>query len=188
MQAGTIVGNLASAIGITTEDAALVADLKAGSEVAFGVLIAQYHQPLYSLIARAASTIPPKPQILLRKSSSRSFAAFAVSTARRVCARGSIASLSARPPIRDAGGHAIKSRRSLSTRRTSPTPMTKATVFVSARLWPTTLIRPSITLPRQRSVNASKLLSASFLKPSARSSSSARLKALPMKRSPKSST
>jgi RNA polymerase sigma-70 factor (ECF subfamily) len=53
MQAGTLVGNLASAIGITTEDAALVADLKAGSEEAFAVLIAQYHQPLYSLIARS---------------------------------------------------------------------------------------------------------------------------------------
>jgi RNA polymerase sigma-70 factor (ECF subfamily) len=53
MQAGIIVGNLASAIGITTEDASLVADLKAGSEEAFGLLIAQYHQPLYSLIARS---------------------------------------------------------------------------------------------------------------------------------------
>jgi RNA polymerase sigma-70 factor (ECF subfamily) len=53
MQAGTVVGNLASAIGIRTEDAALVADLKAGSEEAFAVLIAQYHQPLYSLIARS---------------------------------------------------------------------------------------------------------------------------------------
>ena len=39
MQAGTIVGNLASAIGITIEDAALVADLKAGSEEAFAILI-----------------------------------------------------------------------------------------------------------------------------------------------------
>jgi RNA polymerase sigma-70 factor (ECF subfamily) len=55
MQAGTIVGNLASAIGITTEDVALVSDLKAGSEEAFAVLIAQYHQPLYSLIARSLS-------------------------------------------------------------------------------------------------------------------------------------
>ena len=53
MQAGIAVGNLASAIGITTEDAALVADLKAGSEEAFAILIAQYHQPLYSLIARS---------------------------------------------------------------------------------------------------------------------------------------
>jgi RNA polymerase sigma-70 factor (ECF subfamily) len=55
MQAGTIVGNLASAIGITTEDAALVAELKAGSETAFALLIAQYHQPIYSLIARSLS-------------------------------------------------------------------------------------------------------------------------------------
>ncbi len=53
MQAGIAVGNLVSAIGITTEDAALVADLKAGSEEAFSVLIAQYHQPLYSLISRS---------------------------------------------------------------------------------------------------------------------------------------
>jgi len=53
MQAGTIVGNLASAIGITTEETALVADLKAGSESAFALLIAQYHQPIYSLIARS---------------------------------------------------------------------------------------------------------------------------------------
>src|SRR5215472_4205309 len=53
MQAGTVVGNLASAIGVTTEEAALVADLKAGSESAFANLIAQYHQPLYSLIARS---------------------------------------------------------------------------------------------------------------------------------------
>jgi len=53
MQAGIVMGNLASAIGIGTEDAALVAALKAGSEEAFGVLIAQYSQPLYSLIARS---------------------------------------------------------------------------------------------------------------------------------------
>lgn len=53
MQVGTYLGNLTSAIGITTEEAALVADLKAGSEEAFGILIAQYHQPLFSLIARS---------------------------------------------------------------------------------------------------------------------------------------
>ncbi|MCL2659273.1 MAG: sigma-70 family RNA polymerase sigma factor [Acidobacteriaceae bacterium] len=53
MQAGTLVGDLASAIGIRTEDAALVADLKAGSEEAFAILIAEYHQQLYSLIARS---------------------------------------------------------------------------------------------------------------------------------------
>jgi RNA polymerase sigma-70 factor (ECF subfamily) len=53
MQAGTLMGNLASAIGVRTEDAALVAALKAGSEEAFGVLIGQYSQPLYTLIARS---------------------------------------------------------------------------------------------------------------------------------------
>jgi len=53
MQAGTLMGNLASAIGLRTEDAALVAALKSGSEEAFGVLIGQYSQPLYTLIARS---------------------------------------------------------------------------------------------------------------------------------------
>ena len=53
MQAGIALGNLVSAIGVGSEDAALVAALKAGSEEAFGMLIAQYSQPLYSLIARS---------------------------------------------------------------------------------------------------------------------------------------
>ena len=53
MQAGIAVGNLASVVGIRTEDAALVAELKAGSEQAFSFLIAQYHQQIYSLIARS---------------------------------------------------------------------------------------------------------------------------------------
>ena len=47
------MGHLASAIGLRTEDAALVAALKAGSDEAFAMLIAQYSQPLYSLIARS---------------------------------------------------------------------------------------------------------------------------------------
>lgn len=55
MQAGTAVGNLASVIGIRPEETALIAQLKAGSEEAFAWLIATYHQPIYSLIAR---TIP----------------------------------------------------------------------------------------------------------------------------------
>ncbi len=53
MQAGILLSNLPIAIGTRTEDAALVAALKAGSEEAFSVLIAQYSQPLYSLIARS---------------------------------------------------------------------------------------------------------------------------------------
>ena len=53
MQAGIVMGNVASAIAVGAEDAALVAALKAGSEEAFSLLIAQYSQPLYSLIARS---------------------------------------------------------------------------------------------------------------------------------------
>jgi RNA polymerase sigma-70 factor (ECF subfamily) len=53
MQAGTAVGNLASAIGVQSGEAALVSELKTGSEAAFALLIAQYHQPIYSVIARS---------------------------------------------------------------------------------------------------------------------------------------
>jgi len=55
MWADRVLGNLVSAIGIhtETEESALIADLKAGSEEAFSLLIAQYHQPLYSLISRS---------------------------------------------------------------------------------------------------------------------------------------
>jgi RNA polymerase sigma-70 factor, ECF subfamily len=53
LHAGTALGDLASAIGIRPEETALVAQLKAGSEEAFAWLIATYHQPVYSLIARS---------------------------------------------------------------------------------------------------------------------------------------
>jgi RNA polymerase sigma-70 factor (ECF subfamily) len=55
MQAGIAVGNLAGLAVIRPEEASIIADLKAGSEEAFAWLIATYHQPLYSLVAR---TIP----------------------------------------------------------------------------------------------------------------------------------
>jgi RNA polymerase sigma-70 factor (ECF subfamily) len=59
MQAGTVLGNLANVFGAQTaarpDESAVIAELQAGSEEAFGALIAQYHAPLYSLIAR---TIP----------------------------------------------------------------------------------------------------------------------------------
>ena len=47
------MGDLASAIGIRVEEQSLVADLKAGSEQAFALLVAQYGHPVYSLIARS---------------------------------------------------------------------------------------------------------------------------------------
>jgi len=46
------LSNLASAMGVRTEEAAIVAELKAGSEEAFEWLIAQYNQPVYSLVYR----------------------------------------------------------------------------------------------------------------------------------------
>ena len=52
MQAG-IVMNLVDSIGVRADDTSLVGALKAGSEDAFAQLIAQYHQPLFSLIARS---------------------------------------------------------------------------------------------------------------------------------------
>lgn len=63
MQAGTAMGNLASAIGVRTEDAAFVAALKAGSEEAFGILIAQYSQPVFSLISRSLRDPADAPDI-----------------------------------------------------------------------------------------------------------------------------
>jgi RNA polymerase sigma-70 factor (ECF subfamily) len=55
MHAGIAVGNVAGIAVIRSEEAAVVEELKAGSEEAFAWLIATYHQPLYSLVAR---TIP----------------------------------------------------------------------------------------------------------------------------------
>lgn len=52
MQADLTMGNLASALSLRSEEAALIAELQAGSEEAFAWLIAHYHQPIYSLLAR----------------------------------------------------------------------------------------------------------------------------------------
>jgi RNA polymerase sigma-70 factor (ECF subfamily) len=46
------MGNLASALSLQSEETALVAELCAGSEEAFAWLIAHYHKPIYSLLAR----------------------------------------------------------------------------------------------------------------------------------------
>lgn len=46
------MGNVASALTLQNEEAALVAELRAGSEEAFAWLIARFHQPIYSLLAR----------------------------------------------------------------------------------------------------------------------------------------
>lgn len=46
------MGNIASALTLQSEEAALVAELRSGSEEAFAWLIERYHQPIYSLLAR----------------------------------------------------------------------------------------------------------------------------------------
>src|SRR3981189_701866 len=52
MAGATTVGDLAGAIGIRTEEAAIVAELKAGSEDAYAWLIGEFHHPIYSLVYR----------------------------------------------------------------------------------------------------------------------------------------
>ena len=52
MQADLTMGNLASALTLQSEEAALITELQAGSEEAFAWLIARFHQPIYSLLAR----------------------------------------------------------------------------------------------------------------------------------------
>ncbi len=52
MQVDLTMGNLASALTFQSEEAALIAELRAGSEEAFAWLIARFHQPIYSLLAR----------------------------------------------------------------------------------------------------------------------------------------
>jgi len=47
-----ILGDFASAIGVRTEESAIVAELKAGSEDAYAWLIGGFHQPVYSLVYR----------------------------------------------------------------------------------------------------------------------------------------
>jgi RNA polymerase sigma-70 factor (ECF subfamily) len=51
--AGAAVGHFQIAIGVRPEEGSILAELKAGSEAAFDSLIAQYHRPIYSLIARS---------------------------------------------------------------------------------------------------------------------------------------
>jgi len=51
--AGAItVGDLASAIGVRSHEAAVIAELQAGSEEAYSWLIGEFHQPIYGLVYR----------------------------------------------------------------------------------------------------------------------------------------
>jgi len=51
----TTLADLASAIGARAEEAAIVADLKAGSEEAYAWLIGEFQRPVYGLIYRMVS-------------------------------------------------------------------------------------------------------------------------------------
>lgn len=46
------MGNVASALSVQTEESTLIEELRAGSDEAFAWLVARYHQPIYSLLAR----------------------------------------------------------------------------------------------------------------------------------------
>jgi RNA polymerase sigma-70 factor (ECF subfamily) len=56
MAGATTLGDLASAIGIRSqEEAAIVAELKAGSEAAYAWLIGEFQQPVYGLVYRVVN-------------------------------------------------------------------------------------------------------------------------------------
>ena len=52
MAGATTLGDLASAIGARSEESAIVAELKAGSEEAYAWLIGEFQQPVYGLVYR----------------------------------------------------------------------------------------------------------------------------------------
>src|SRR5580704_12033891 len=56
MAGATTLGDLASAIGTRSqEEAAIVAELKAGSEAAYAWLIGEFQQPVYGLVYRVVN-------------------------------------------------------------------------------------------------------------------------------------
>jgi RNA polymerase sigma-70 factor (ECF subfamily) len=52
MAGATTLGDLASAMGMAAKESSVITELKAGSEEAYAWLIAQYQQPIYSLVYR----------------------------------------------------------------------------------------------------------------------------------------
>src|SRR5881296_1333177 len=52
MAGAASLGEFASAIGIQTQESALIQELKAGSEDAYAWLVGEFHQPVYSLVYR----------------------------------------------------------------------------------------------------------------------------------------
>ncbi len=108
-------------------------------EEAFALLIAQYHQPLYSLIARSLND-PADAADITQEVFIKVFRSIRGFHGEAVCAPGSIASLFARHPTSAAGGRATKGRRSPSTRPTRATLTTRAKASASVQHLPTTPI------------------------------------------------
>src|SRR5438477_6976507 len=52
MSGAANLGDFAGAIGIRSEESALIQELKAGSEEAYAWLVGEFHQPVYSLVYR----------------------------------------------------------------------------------------------------------------------------------------
>ncbi len=111
MQADLTMGNLASALTLQSEEAALVAELRAGSEEAFAWLIARYHQPIYSLLARTvhdradAADLTQEVFVKVFRGVCRAF------TGSLPCAPGFTESHCARLRISGAGGCGTNSRK-----------------------------------------------------------------------------
>src|SRR5437762_13310765 len=52
MAGAASLGDFASAIGIRSQESAIIQELKAGSEEAYAWLVGEFHQPVYSVIYR----------------------------------------------------------------------------------------------------------------------------------------
>jgi RNA polymerase sigma-70 factor (ECF subfamily) len=63
MSAAFALGNLAGVLAIRAEEAVLTAELQAGSEEAFSLLIAQYHASVYNLVSRILNDPSDAPDI-----------------------------------------------------------------------------------------------------------------------------
>ncbi|MGC1782138.1 MAG: sigma-70 family RNA polymerase sigma factor [Acidobacteriaceae bacterium] len=63
MSAACTLGNIAGVVAIGTDEAVLTAELQAGSEQAFALLISQYHASVYSLVSRVLNDPSDAPDI-----------------------------------------------------------------------------------------------------------------------------
>src|SRR5690348_6766391 len=52
MAGAVSLGDFASAIGLRTQESAIIQELKAGSEEAYAWLVGEFHQPIYSVVYR----------------------------------------------------------------------------------------------------------------------------------------